>query len=97
MDQGVIWYLKAKYRQKIIQRLIKNGFQTTSSLDAIQSSSWSEVSETTVKYCFKKAGISKEAAEEALNDQDDPFIDLSADELPLKIFTKDFPKKFPRS
>ena len=44
-------------------------------------SSWSEISETTVKNCFKKAGISEAAAEEALNDQDDPFKDLSADEL----------------
>ena len=76
--------LKAKYRRKIIRRLIravdtKKAFPKTSILDAMQllQSSWSEVSETTVKNCFRKAGISEEVAEEAINEQDDPFKDLN--------------------
>ena len=79
MDQGVIRSLKAKYRKKIIRRLIravdtKKAFPKTSILDAMQllQSSWSEVPETTVKNCFRKAGILEEVAEEAINEQDDP-------------------------
>ena len=46
------------------------------------TSAWSEVSEATIKNCFRKIGISeKSAEEEAINDQDDPFKDLAAEEL----------------
>ena len=88
MDQGVIRSLKAKYRKKIIQRLIravnmKKTFPKTSILDAMQllTSAWFEVSEATIKNCFRKVGISEKLAEEAINDQDDPFKDLAAKEL----------------
>ena len=56
-------------------------------------SSWSEVLETTVKNCFRKAGISEEVAEEAINKQDDPFKDLSTDELEDSI--NEFRERFP--
>ena len=88
MDQGVIRSLKAKYRRKIIQRLIRavdmeKTFPETSILVAMQllQSAWSEVSETTIQNCFRKVGISEKSAEEAINDQDDPFKDLAAEEL----------------
>ena len=47
------------------------------------TSAWSEVSEATIKNCFRKIGISEKSAEEeeAINDQDDPFKDLAAEEL----------------
>ena len=73
MDQGVIRSLKAKYRRKIIRRLTKavdtkKAFPKTSILDAMQllQSSWSEISETTVKNCFRKAGISEEVQKKPL-------------------------------
>ena len=86
MDQEVI-RLK-KYSKKIIQRLIravdmKKTFPNISILDAMQllTSAWPEVSETTIKNCFRKVGISEKSAEEAINDHDDPFKDLAAEEL----------------
>ena len=42
------------------------------------TSAWSEVSEATIKNCFRKAD---KLAEEAINNQDDPFKNLSAEEL----------------
>ena len=36
------------------------------------------------KHCFKKAGMSTEAAERALNDQDDPFAGLDIEENIVK-------------
>ena len=39
--------------------------------------SWDAVSKDTVKNCFKKAGISKEAQNTSLSDADDPFKSLS--------------------
>eukprot|EP00794_Sanderia_malayensis_P015050 gene15050-16603_t len=87
MDQGVIRSLKAIYRRKIIQRIVravdaKKGIPKTSILDAMQllRLSWAEVTEKTIKSCFKKAGISEQAAEEALEDKDDPFKDLTAED-----------------
>ena len=59
MDQGVKRSLKAKYRKKIIQRLIRavdmKTFRKTFILDAMQllTSTWSEVSEATIKNCFR--------------------------------------------
>ena len=60
-------------------------------------SSWSEVSETTVKNCFRKAAISEEVAEGAINEQDDPFKDLLTDELEDSIneFRERFPEEVP--
>ena len=85
MNQGVIRSLKAKYRRKIIRRLIravdtKKAFPKTSILD---------------KNCFRKAGISEEVAEEAINEQDDPFKDLSTDELEPEDSINEFRERFP--
>ena len=61
----------------------KKAFSETSILDAMQllTSAWSEVSEATIKKGFTKVGISKKSAEEAINDQDDVFKHLTAEEL----------------
>ena len=40
--------------------------------------SWDAVSKDTVKNCFKKAGISKEAQNTSLSDADDPFKSLNS-------------------
>ena len=81
MDQDVIRSLKAKYCRKIIKRLIqavdmKKKLPQTSILDAMQllQSAWSEVSE-----CFRKSGISEKSTEQAINEEDDPFKDITAD------------------
>ena len=86
MDQGVIRSLKANYRRKIIKRLIravdmKKKLQQTSILDAMQllQSAWSEVSELTIKNCFRKSGISEKSVEQTINEEDDPFKDITAD------------------
>ena len=57
-------------------------FPKTSILDAIPllTSTWSEVSETTIRNCFRKVGILKKLAEEAINNQDDPFKDVAGEE-----------------
>ena len=86
MDQGEICSLKAKYHRKIIKRLIravdmKKKLPQTSILDAIQllQSACSKVSELTIKNCFRKSGISEKSAEQAINEEDDPFKDITAD------------------
>ena len=78
--------LKAKYRRKIIKPLIravdmKKKLPQTSILDAMQllQSAWSEVSGLTIKNCFRKSGISEKSAEQAINKEDDPFKDITAD------------------
>ena len=41
------------------------------------TSAWNEVTEVTIKNCFKKVGISEKSAEEGINEEDDdPFKDL---------------------
>ena len=86
MDQGVLRSLKTKYRRKIIKRLIravdmKKNLPQTLVLDAMQllQSAWSEVWELTIKNCFRKSGISEKSAEQAINEEDDPFKDITAD------------------
>ena len=86
MDQSVIRSLNAKYRRKIIKQLIravdmKKKLPQTSILDAmlLLQSAWSEVSELTIKNCFRKRGISEKSTKQAINKEDDPFKDLTAD------------------
>ena len=78
--------LKAKYRRKTIKRLIrpvdmKKKLSQTSILDAMQlvKPALSEVSELTIKNCFRKSGISEKSAELAINKEGDPFKDITAD------------------
>ena len=86
MDQSVIRSPKAKDRRKIIKRLIravdmKKELPQTSILDAMQllQSALSEVSELTIKNCFRKSGIPEKSAEQAINEEDDPFKNITAD------------------
>ena len=37
------------------------------------TSAWNEITEVTIKNCFKKVGISEKSAEEAINEEDDPL------------------------
>ena len=76
MDQVVIRSLKCKYRTRIIKTIINaidNGKQmpSISILEAMKMlvHSWSEVSESTIINCFRKAGF-----KEGVSDEDDnPF------------------------
>ena len=76
MDQGVIQSLKCKYRTRIIKTIINaidNGKQMSSIsiLEAMKmlAHSWSEVSESAIINCFRKAGF-----KEGVSDNDDgPF------------------------
>ena len=70
-------------------------FPRTSVLDVTQllTSAWSEVSEATIKNCFRKVRILEKSAE-AIND---PFKDLAAEELEETIndFREGLPDEFP--
>ncbi|XP_057297585.1 tigger transposable element-derived protein 4-like [Hydractinia symbiolongicarpus] len=84
MDQGVIRALKAYYRSNLVKRQIKfiDGGKEVPKINILEGmqilvKSWDAVSKDTVKNCFKKAGISKEAQITSLNDADDPFKSLS--------------------
>ena len=86
LDQGVMCSLKAKYRRKIIKQLIravdmKKKLPQTSILDAMQllESPWSEVSELSIKNCFRKSRISEKSAKQEINEEDDSFKDITAD------------------
>ena len=57
------------------------------------ASAWFEVSEAIIKKRFRKVGILKKLAEEAINYQDDPFKDLAAEELEETI--NEFRVRFP--
>ena len=72
---------------------MKKKLPQTSILDAMQllQSAWSEVLELTVKNCFRKSGISEKLAEQVINEEDDPFKDITAD--PSLSFVNDCPKK----
>ena len=77
MDQGVIRSLKAHYGLCAVKKIIlavemNKQLPTTSILE----SAWDQVSESTIKYCFRKAGISNEVQDNAINDNYDPFDDL---------------------
>ena len=60
---------------------MKKKLPQTSILDAMQllQSAWSEVSELTIKNCFRKSGISEKSAEQVINEEDDPFKDITPD------------------
>lgn len=74
MDQGIIKNLKDHYRRLLVQKLVdEDNNASISILDAARmcSAAWDQVSENTIKNCFKKAGfgsnevdISHESSEE---------------------------------
>ena len=80
MDQGVIRILKAFYRTNVVRRQIKyiDAGSTTLKINILETSRmlvrlWDAVSGSTVKNCFRKAGISEETRVASINDKDDPF------------------------
>ena len=92
MDQGIIRSVKAKYRSLAVRKLIsalerKTPLPTISILSAMimLSKTWNAVSNTTFTNRFKKAGISEEAAESALDDEDAPFAGLEEEDSPKTL------------
>ena len=84
MDQGVIRSTKAYYRRMVVQKYIdainrKKSIPKLTVLDAMDLlvTAWDRVSTETIKNCCKKAGISRETQENAINDSDDPFKALA--------------------
>ena len=72
--------MKAKYRSLFIRNIIRavnrdKQLARTSILEAmmILKKVWNEVTEQTIRNCFRKSGISLEAQEGAMDDHDDPF------------------------
>ena len=60
---------------------MKKKLPETSIFDAMQllQSAWSEVSELTIKNCFWKSEISEKSVEQAINEEDDPSKNITAD------------------
>ena len=84
MDHGVIRSTKAYYRRMVVQKYIdaidrKKSIPKLTVLDAMDQlvTAWDRVSTETIKNYFKKAGISRETQENAINDSDDPFKALA--------------------
>ena len=84
MDQGVIRSTKTYYRRMVLEKYIdaidaKKSIPKLTVLDAIDPlvTAWDRVSTETIKNCFRKAGISRETRENAINDSDDPFKALA--------------------
>ena len=81
---------KAKYRSLVIRKIIRavdKGKQLvrTSILEAMMmlKKNWGEVTEQTIRNCFRKLGISLEVQEGTMDDHDDPFkgmVDNGEDE-----------------
>ena len=95
MDQGIIRNFKGHYRSKLHQRIINSmdlnpdltlmeGQKSVSLLDAIHlaAESWDQVTETTIKNCFKHGGFSPKNDEQLnpLHDVDIP-VDMAPDDF----------------
>ena len=83
MDQGVIKCVKAFYRRRLVNLMIKRleqGQDLTkiSILRALQLlvASWNDVTKTAIVSCFGKAKISAKDQVNAAEDSDDPFKKL---------------------
>ena len=92
MDQGVIRSLKAKYRSAVVKLYItriESGKELPkiSILDAMKFmvQAWNRVSKDTIQNCFKRAGISKDAQTDAVEEIDDPFKSLQSDLDELRL------------
>ena len=80
MDQGVIKCLKAFYRRRLVNLMIKRLEQgqdlpKISILRGLQLlvASWNDVTKTTIVNCFEKAKISAKDQINAAEDSDYPF------------------------
>ena len=96
MVQGVFRSLKAKYRSRMIQHIIKaidanKYISKVNIFDAMKMLTvcWENVTEETVKKCFAKSRISAKDQANAENDLDDPFIELRSNMAKLKSFGVD--------
>ena len=93
MDQGIIRSLKAKYRSLVIRRLIST-LEKNASMPAISILSammwllkaWNTLPDKIFTNCFRKCGISEEAAASAIADDGNPFED---DEDAIKTLETD--------
>ena len=72
--------MKAKYRSLVIRKIIRvvdkdKQLARTSILETMMmlKKALGEVTEQTIRNCFRKSGISLEAQEGAMDDHDDPF------------------------
>ena len=84
MDQSVIICLKAHYRKGLVKLILHSldsnkPIPKISLLTAFQLlvSAWNEVSQTTFVNCFKKAKTSEKDQTIAINDEEDPFKEIS--------------------
>ena len=84
MDQGVIWCLKAHYSKRLVKLILCNldsnkPLPKISLITALQLlvSAWNEVSKATIVNCFRKSKISEKDQKNAVNDEDDPFKEMS--------------------
>lgn len=77
MDQGIIKALKVKFRKQLVLKIINREEQgkepTISVLDAILmlSDAWNDISTTTIKNCFRHAGLYLET--ETISDESEFF------------------------
>ena len=91
MDQGVIRSLKAKYRSALCLYInrIESGQELPkiSILDAMKFlvQAWNRVTKDTVQNCFKRAGISKDAQADAVEEIDYRFKSLQSDLDELRL------------
>ena len=86
MDQGVIRSLKAKYRSAVVKLYINHiesgqELPKISILDVMKFlvQAWNRVTKDIVQNCFKRAGISKDAQADAVEEIYDPFKSLQSD------------------
>ena len=84
MEQGVIRCLKAHYRKRLVKLILCNldsnkPLPKISLITALQLlvSAWNEVSKATIVNCFRKSKISEKDQKNAVNDEDDPFKEMS--------------------
>ncbi|XP_057296214.1 tigger transposable element-derived protein 4-like [Hydractinia symbiolongicarpus] len=87
MDQGIIRALKAKYRSVAVRKLIKAldekvsipKFSILAAMFMLRKCD--DIDNQTFTNCVWKSGISQKDAENAINDDDDPFKDLASSEV----------------
>ena len=92
MDQRITRALKAFYRTNVVRRQIKyfDADRTTPKINILEAMrmlvrSWDALSVSTVKNCFRKAGITKKTHVANINDEDDPFKLLEENVKELKL------------
>ena len=83
MDEDIIRALKVKYRSLAVRKLIlalekEEPIPTFFILSAMYmlKKAWDAISNQTFTNCFRKSGISEKDAENAMNDEKDPFKGL---------------------